>query len=175
MSTPLQRAPARDYPVIEQKDFRKVLGHYPTGVCIVTTRVDGNPLGLTIGSFTSVSLDPPLVGFLPARSSKTWPLIQRAGTFCVNVLADDQEALSRRFATSVPERFSDVTHSTSGLGLPVLDGALAWIDCELYSVQDAGDHLFVLGRVMAMEAVRNSRPLLFFQGGFGRFVSCEAA
>ena len=120
-------------------------------------------------------LDPPLVGFLPTRQSGSWKQIESAGAFCVNVLADDQQDLCRRFSVPDPERFSDVSHANSGLGLPVLDGALAWIDCQLHAVQDAGDHLFVLGRVMGLEAVRHRRPLLFFQGGFGRFAAHEAA
>lgn len=157
--------------VIDKGEFRRVLGHYPTGVCIVTARLDAGPIGMTIGSFTSVSLDPPLVGFLPARSSKSWPLIESAGTFCVNVLADDQQSLVRRFAASEADRFSDVSHSASSRGSPVLEGVVASVDCELHAVQDAGDHLFVLGRVVALQAGIERQPLLFFQGGFGSFAT----
>lgn len=92
---------------VDQTEFRRILGHYPTGVCVVTALVDGGPIGLTIGSFTSVSLDPPLVGFLPARSSKTWPRIKAAGQFCANVLADNQSALPGRFASPTADRFAD--------------------------------------------------------------------
>lgn len=89
----------------------------------------------------------------------------------MNVLADDQRELTRRFAAADADRFRDVSHSNSRRGLPVLDGVVASIDCDLHAVQDAGDHLFVLGRVVALKAGVDRKPLLFFQGGFGRFAS----
>lgn len=150
--------------------FRRILGHYPTGVCVVTSmQEDGSSFGMAVGSFTSVSLDPPLVGFFPDKSSTSWPRIERTGRFCVNILADDQESICRRFASRVENKFEGVSHRFSSAGLPILDDVVAWIDCTLYGVHEAGDHFIVLGEVHSMDVERNARPLLFFQGGYGQF------
>lgn len=155
---------------IDSATFRRVLGHYPTGVCVVTSMEgDGTPLGLVVGSFTSVSLDPPLVAFFPANSSSTWPRIEVAGRFCVNVLASDQQALCQRFSGRGGDKFEGVTHRLSGNGSPILDGVVAWIDCMLHATHEAGDHRIVLGEVLALEVEKPGRPLLFFQGGYGVF------
>ena len=154
---------------IDSATFRTVMGHYPTGVCVVTSVTpEGAPIGMTVGSFTSVSLDPPLIGFFPDKKSKSWPPIAETGRFCVNILAQDQELLCRRFSGPIADRFSEVIHRTSQNGLPVLDGALAWIDCDLYAVQDAGDHDFVLGEVKAMTAERTVSPLIFHRWAYGQ-------
>lgn len=152
--------------------FRRVLGHYPTGVCIVTAAPPGEPrAGMVVGSFGSVSLEPPLVAFFPDRASSTWPRIERAGGFCVNVLASDQRDLCGRFAARGGDKFANVTHRLSANGSPILDGVIAWIDCELQAVHEAGDHHIVLGRVVALDVDRPERPLLFFQGGYGEFAA----
>lgn len=154
--------------------FRRVLGHYPTGVCVVTAiDADDAPIGMVVGSFTSVSLDPPLVAFFPARSSGSWPRIERIGKFCVNVLASDQLALSRQIAAPGPDKFAGITHRVSANGSPILDDVVAWIDCTLEAVHEAGDHFIVLGRVVALEVDRPGLPLLFFQGGYGEFSLLE--
>jgi 3-hydroxy-9,10-secoandrosta-1,3,5(10)-triene-9,17-dione monooxygenase reductase component len=152
--------------------FRRVLGHFPTGVVIVTAVHDGRPAGMSIGSFTSVSLDPPLVAILPAKTSTSWPAIEAAGAFCVNILNARQEALCRAFATSGADKFAGVTWRTAPSGSPVLAGALAWLDCSLEQVVEAGDHLIALGRVAALDVGEqgedwDSGPLVFFQGGYG--------
>ncbi|MDI1297252.1 MAG: flavin reductase family protein [bacterium] len=150
--------------------FRRVLGHYPTGVCVVTAvEADGAPTGMVVGSFTSVSLDPPLVAFFPAKSSGSWPRIASVGKFCVNVLASDQQSLCRQFAASGIDKFAGVSHRVSANGSPILDDVVAWIDCTLDAVHEAGDHYIVLGRVVALEVERPDRPLLFFQGNYGEF------
>lgn len=152
--------------------FRFVLGHFPTGVTVITTIGPDGPAGLAVGSFTSVSLDPPLVAFLPARSSSTWAAIEASRSFCVNVLAEDQEELSRVFATSGTDKFRGVGWRPAGAtGSPILAGALAWIDCRIEQVHDGGDHHVVLGRVLEMEVERETGPLVFFRGGYGRFES----
>lgn len=158
--------------MFDSPTFRRVLGHYPTGVCIVTAiDRDGQPAGMSVGSFTSVSLDPPLVAFFPDRKSSSWPRIERAGRFCVNILASDQEPLSRRFASRGADKFEGVTHRVSGNGSPILDGVVAWIDCDLHAVHEAGDHYIVLGEVVDLEVQGGANgPLLFFQGGYGEFV-----
>lgn len=150
--------------------FRRVLGHYPTGVCAITaTGADGAPVALVVGSFASVSLDPPLVAFFPDKGSTSWPRIRAAGRFCVNVLASDQTALCRQMAGRGADKFAGVTHRRSAGGAPILDGVIAWIDCVLHAVHEAGDHFIVLGEVMALEVHNPARPLLFYQGGYGQF------
>lgn len=150
--------------------FRRVLGHYPTGVCVVTAvEADGAPVGMVVGSFTSVSLEPPLVAFFPAKMSSSWPRIQAVGKFCVNVLASDQQQLCRQLAAPGIDKFAGVAHRVSANGSPILDDVVAWIDCTLDAVHEAGDHYIVLGQVVALEVDRPDRPLLFFQGNYGEF------
>ena len=148
-----------------------MLGHFPTGVVIVTAISGGRPAGLSVGSFTSVSLDPPLVAVLPAKSSTSWPKIAAAGSFCINILAASQEALCRGFAVSGADKFAGVSWWRAPSGAPILDGTLAWIDCELEQSVEAGDHYIVLGRVRALEVepLEATAPLIFFQGGYGTF------
>jgi len=156
--------------------FRQVLGQYPTGVVVVTAAVPGSaPLALTIGSFSSVSLDPPLVAFYPSIGSSTWPKIQAVGRFCINVLGADQEALCRVFASKVEDKFENVSWQPSPGGAPIIDGAVAWIDCDLDDVQTLGDHYLVVGRVNALETASRDLPLLFFRGGYGRFLHSSLA
>lgn len=161
---------------IDGATFRRVLGHYPTGVCVVTAiDPDGAASGMVVGSFTSVSLDPPLVAFLPDKSSTSWPRIERAGRFCVNVLASDQGDLCRRFASKGEDKFAGLAHRVSANGSPVLDDVVAWIDCTLDAVHEAGDHYIVLGRVHELDISRPDQPLLFFRGKYGNFVPLDAA
>jgi 3-hydroxy-9,10-secoandrosta-1,3,5(10)-triene-9,17-dione monooxygenase reductase component len=152
--------------------FRHVLGHFPTGVTVITGNDDGTPHGMTIGSFTSVSLDPPLVGFLPQQSSESWQAIARSGSFCVNVLSSQQGDECWRFAKSAPGgKFDDVSWHDSELGSPILDGVLAWVDCSIEAVHEMGDHLFVLGAVHGVGHTEEVDPnaLLFFRGKLGQF------
>jgi flavin reductase (DIM6/NTAB) family NADH-FMN oxidoreductase RutF len=133
---------------IDQQRFRQVLGHFPTGVVVITGRDDdGSPAGLAIGSFSSVSLDPPLVAFFPDKSSSSWPKIEKSGSFCVNILSAEQEPICRTFATKCGDKFAELSWTPGGTGSPVLDGVVAWIDCDIQSVQEAGDHFLVIGRV----------------------------
>jgi flavin reductase (DIM6/NTAB) family NADH-FMN oxidoreductase RutF len=157
-------------PAFDSAKFRQVLGHFPTGVTVITAANDGVPVGMAVGSFASVSLEPPLVAFFPDRSSSSWPKIQTAGAFCVNMLGDDQEEVCRRFAMKGDDKFAGLGWSPAGSGSPLLDGVIAWIDCDIESVTDAGDHFFVLGRVRELEVGGHDRgPLVFFRGGYGRF------
>ena len=148
--------------------FREVLGHFATGVTIVTAMEGAEPVGFTCQAFTSLSLDPPMVALAPGKSSTSWPRIAAAGSFCVNILADDQEALGRDFAVSGGDKFTGVGWRPAANGAPVLDGALAWVECEFELAHDAGDHELVLGRVRDM-GVHRGRPLVYYRGGFGRF------
>jgi flavin reductase (DIM6/NTAB) family NADH-FMN oxidoreductase RutF len=159
---------------IEAATFRQVLGYYPTGVSAITAMGDqGEPIGLVVGTFTSVSLDPPLVGFLPDKASSTWPKIEAAGRFCVNVLASDQGGVCKQLASKGPDKFAEVEYTVSDHNLPVVTDALATIECELHSVTDAGDHYFVLGRVLRLEATRDTDPMLFFRGRYGGFAGLD--
>lgn len=155
---------------IDPAHFRSVLGHYPTGVSVVTGwRGAGDAAGLAIGTFTSISLDPPLVGFCPAKRSGSWPLMRQFGKFCVNVLGADQLDLCEKFAAPGADKFEGVSHRTSAHGLPVLDGIIAAIECQIAAEHDAGDHHIVIGRVLALDILRAGDPLLFFKGKYGTF------
>ncbi|KMS60349.1 monooxygenase [Novosphingobium barchaimii LL02] len=154
---------------IDPAEFRKVLGSYPTGVCVITAMDEGKPAGMVVGSFTSVSLDPPLVGFFPDKSSTSWPLIEKAGRFCVNVMGSDQQHVCRSVAAKGDAKFVGVEYVISDHDLPVIKDSIAAIECKMYSVTEAGDHWFVLGEVLRMETVREDDPMLFHRGRYGSF------
>jgi 3-hydroxy-9,10-secoandrosta-1,3,5(10)-triene-9,17-dione monooxygenase reductase component len=153
--------------------MRSVLGRFCTGVTVISALApDGTPAGFACQSFSSLSLDPPLVSFNVARTSASWPRIAHAGRFCVSVLAADQGPLCRTFAVSSAsgaDKFAGVEWSPSpGTGSPRVAHALAWIDCTIHAVHIGGDHLIVLGRVCDLEVGRSDAgPLLFYRGGFG--------
>ncbi len=156
--------------VIDPALFRETLGHYPTGVAVVTAVAeDGTPVGMVVGTFSSVSLDPPLIAFFPASSSKSFKQLRTARAFAINVLAADQEPLCRQFATSGADKFDGVRWRPGPLGSPVLEGAVSWIECTFDDIREAGDHFIVLGLVHELAVARSTLPLLFFQGGYGRF------
>lgn len=160
----------------DSRQFREVLGNLPTGVVVITaSSSEGDPIGMTVGSFASVSLDPPLVGFFPDKSSTSFPAIRQAGSFCVNVLSAHQESVCRTFATRGADRFKDLTWRPASSGAPILDGTVAWIDCEIAEVREAGDHYIVLGRVRDLGVGLPTIPLLFFQGGYGGFIPTSQA
>lgn len=159
---------------IDARLYRDVLGNYPTGVVVITAiDIDGNPAGMAVGSFTSVSLDPPLVAFLPDKSSTSFPKIRTASSFCVNVLAADQEDLCRGFAMRGGDKFAGIDWKPTSSGAPRLEGVAAWIDCDFVSIAEAGDHYIVLGRVLELEAPGAGLPLVFFRGTYGHFSAFE--
>jgi len=161
---------------MDPANFRATMSHYPTGVCVITTTTgEGQALGMTVGTFTSVSLDPPLVGFFPDKKSTSWPRIAQTGRFCVNLLADNQEEVGRTFATRGSDRFADVVHRFSERGLPLVDGAVAYIECSIHSIAEAGDHFLVLGEVNAMTIGRPASPLVFHKGNYAQVVPAVAA
>lgn len=151
--------------------YRHVLGHMPTGVAIVASISADRPIGVSVGSFSSVSLDPPLVGFFITEASTTWPLIEPTGGFCVSILSSNQEALCRLFATRGADKFSGCAWQPSPSGRPIIDGSVAWIDCAIESMMRAGDHKLVLGRVASMGALEAADPLVFLGGRYGRIGS----
>jgi 3-hydroxy-9,10-secoandrosta-1,3,5(10)-triene-9,17-dione monooxygenase reductase component len=155
-----------DHDVVDGAEMRRVLGHFATGVTVVTGTADGRPVGFVCQSFTSVSLDPPLVLFCPANTSTSWPLIQQSKSFSVNVLAADQTELCQRFATSGGDKFDGALWHETAWG-PSLDGVLATVHCDIDQVHAAGDHDVVIGRVRKLVTHRDFGPLLFFKGQFG--------
>jgi 3-hydroxy-9,10-secoandrosta-1,3,5(10)-triene-9,17-dione monooxygenase reductase component len=146
--------------------FRRVLGHLPTGVTLITAMTPVGPTGMAVNSFTSVSLDPPLVSFCAARGSSTWPRIRAAGAFTVNVLGEDDADLCRRFARKGADRFAGVRYRPGATGAPVLDGVAAYLACRLQDEHDAGDHVIVVGRVVHLDADEAVRPLVFHGGSY---------
>ncbi len=148
--------------------FREVLAHLPTGVTIITANTPDGPTGMAANSFTSVSLDPPLVLFCPAKSSSTWPAIREAGTLCINVMAGHHEQLIRQFALKGADRFAGVDYEMHDEG-PVLTEAVAWLTCRIEAEHDAGDHTIVVARVNRLDAVADSQPLVFLRGRYGLF------
>lgn len=148
--------------------FRQVLGHVPTGVAVVAAMTEEGPAGLVVGTFMSVSLDPPLVGFLVAETSTSWPRLEPVGRFAVSVLGEDQTEVSRVFSTSGGDKFAGIDWRESELGQPILGDSLAWFDCTLEGVEPAGDHKLVLGRVSDMWVRSQGRPLIFCHGTYQR-------
>ncbi|WP_338677881.1 flavin reductase family protein [Streptomyces sp. SCSIO 30461] len=172
----LRAVGADERPPVDPGEFRRVLGHFASGVTVITaydTADEGRgPAGFACQSFASLSLDPPLVAFMVARTSTSWPRIARAGAFCVNVLGAHQGELCRAFAVSGADKFVGVVHRPAPVtGSPRLDSVPAWIDCTIQAVHTGGDHLIVVGRVEALGAERDGEPLLFHQGRFGRFLA----
>ncbi|MFC0534092.1 flavin reductase family protein [Phytohabitans kaempferiae] len=152
--------------------YRQVLGHFCSGITVVTAIADGTPAGLTCQSFFSVSLDPPLVAFSSARTSKSYPAIQRAQSFCINILAQGQQALSTIFARSGPDKWRDVSWRPGRrTGSPILDGVLAWVECTTVAEHEAGDHFLTIGRVVSLEHTGATEPLLYFRGAYGRLAA----
>jgi 3-hydroxy-9,10-secoandrosta-1,3,5(10)-triene-9,17-dione monooxygenase reductase component len=156
---------------IDSRRFRTVLGRFATGVVAITA-IDpetGRPNGLAVNAFTSVSLEPPLVSFCVAHTSTTWPRLRGAGRLCVNVLAASQLDVCRRLAAPGGEKLAGLAWEPSPGGGPVLDGALAWLECSVDAEYVAGDHMIVVARVHQLGRRPDGDPLIFFQGGYGSF------
>jgi flavin reductase (DIM6/NTAB) family NADH-FMN oxidoreductase RutF len=153
----------------DSAELRKVLGNFATGVTIITA-IDGDqPVGVAANSFTSVSLEPPLVLFCVARTSTTWPRIERARRFAVNILGEHQEEMSRLFATKGADRFGLIEWHVGVGGSPVLHDVIAYLDCEFWAEYDGGDHIIVVGRVLDLGITGEVGPLVFYRGQYGRF------
>ncbi|WP_460773329.1 flavin reductase family protein [Microbacterium sp. GXF7504] len=157
---------------VDEAEFRAVMSHFATGVVVVTGgAADGTPLGMTAQSFSALSLDPPLVMVCPSRTSTSWPRIGATHRFAVNVLSADQAELSRRFARSGGDKFSGLRWSWGEYGAPLIDGAIAHIECDLEVVHPGGDHYIAVGRVRKLasalaEAGAEPSPLLFYRSGY---------
>jgi flavin reductase (DIM6/NTAB) family NADH-FMN oxidoreductase RutF len=151
---------------IDKNELRRVMGHFATGVTVITTfSAQGELHGLTANSLTSVSLEPPLLLACVDKLIESYPCFESSRVFTVNVLAEDQEDLSRRFATSGTNKFEGVAFQRGANGCPILHGALAYLECKLYGAYDGGDHTIYVGEIEQAET-REGRPLLFFRGGY---------
>jgi flavin reductase (DIM6/NTAB) family NADH-FMN oxidoreductase RutF len=156
---------------IDGDRFRSALGRHAAGVVVVTARPEPGPAGLTATSFTSVSVEPPLVSFYVAQSSTTLPQLRAAPTFAVNLLGHDQAALAGRFASRNVDRFAEPTRWRNGPGgEPLLEGASAHLLCEWYTTHAVGDHWLIVGLVTEIEfGDAETPPLVYHRGRFGRF------
>jgi 3-hydroxy-9,10-secoandrosta-1,3,5(10)-triene-9,17-dione monooxygenase reductase component len=151
--------------------YRTVLGHFATGVVILTAMDGEEPVGMACNSFTSVSLEPPLVLFCAAKSSSTWPRLRTSGKWAANFLDEDGEQICRLFAEKGADRFAHTSYAPGRTGSPIFENALAFVDCETIAEHDAGDHVIVVGRVLELGYQHEGTPLLFYRGGYGRFES----
>ena len=151
----------------DARTFRQALGWFATGVTIITTICpDGTPVGVTANSFSSVSLDPPLVLFSLARKAFSLAAFQESGRFAVNVLSGEQALLSNRFATASSDKWRDVDFERGESGCPIIGGALASFDCTIHATCDGGDHLIIVGRVLRLRQALQGDPLLFCRGSY---------
>ncbi|MFC3999438.1 flavin reductase family protein [Nocardiopsis sediminis] len=169
------RDPARADGHIDPRRFRDLLGHFATGVVAVTgyDPATGRPVGLAANSFTSVSLDPPLVGFCVAHTSSSWPLLRRSPGLAVSILGAGQEHVCRRLAAKGGDKFAGLETAWSPLGTPIMSGALAWIDCRVDAEHRAGDHAIVVARVLRLtpgDTTPEAAPLVFYRGAYGGFL-----
>lgn len=163
---------ATDAVTFDTAGFKEALGRFVTGVTVVTALEDGEPVGFTCQSFVSLSLDPPLVALAPAKSSTSWPRIAKAGSFCVNVLGDHQLEVCRKFAVSGGDKFDGVAWHQAPGGAPIIGGSLAWVNCHLELIHDAGDHELVIGRVLDLGLGEGS-PLLFYNSALSVIVEAS--
>ena len=153
---------------IEPLSFREALGHYASGITVITSQLEGEPIGFTCQSFYSVSTSPPLVSFSVMASSASYPKIRQAGRFAVNILSDEQAGISNQFARKGTDKWHAVEWQQSPLGNPIIAGSLHWLECEIHAEHAAGDHLIVIGEVKALslQATPVTQPLLYFKGQY---------
>lgn len=160
-----------DTAAIDPQRFRQALGHFASGITVITSQLEGEPIGFTCSAFYSVSLTPPLVSFSVKSSSYSYPLICQAGRFAVNILSADQADVSRLFTQQGADKWSAVKWQASSLGNPVIADSLHWLDCAIHAEHAAGDHQIVIGEVKALGssgAGAAAQPLLYFQGRYGQ-------
>lgn len=151
---------------MDAAQFRQLLGRFATGVTILTTRLhDGRPAGMTVNSLASVSLEPPLLSACIARTAELYQPLMAAPGFVVNILEASQEILARRFAGSHPDRFEGAGHRDSPGGFPILDGALAWMECTPHATLPGGDHTILVGRLLHGGTTEGA-PLVYYRGGY---------
>jgi len=157
--------------VLDQARMRQVMGHFATGVTVVTAVHEGVPVGMACQSFTSLSLEPAYISIAPALTSTTYPKIRTAGRFVVNILAEDQQDVCRAMGRSGGDKFAGVAWEAAANGAPRLAGSLAWIECDIAHELPGGDHVIVIGAVTALDLPRDVAPLLFHKGRYARLVA----
>lgn len=156
-----------DPPLIDPRALRTALGQFATGVAIVTAPgVEGQDVGMTISSFNSVSLDPPLLLFSIARNAHSLATLEAAERIGINILSSAQEDLSSRFARAGTEKWKDCSRAVDEHGAPLLDGALAHFECAPYAQHDGGDHVIFVVRVLRLATPHDAAPLVFFKGKY---------
>lgn len=154
----------------DDRKFRSTMSQFCTGVVIATGRLNAEPAGFAAQSFSSLSLDPPLVVLCPSKRSTSWPKLRDSGSFCINILANDQGSVCNLFAQTGVDKFASLEWTPGVTGSPILAGVLAYIDCDLEAEHDAGDHTLAVGRVRDIEIITPDKaPLLFFRGSYGKF------
>jgi len=154
---------------IDKNELRRIMGHFATGVTVITTiSKEGTAYGLTANALMSVSLEPPLLLISVDKKAESYPYFEQSRVFTINVLRDDQEGLSRRFAVSGGNKFEGVAYHRGANDVPILEETLAHIECRLYAAYDGGDHTLYLGEILEAET-REGGPLLFYRGGYRAF------
>ncbi|MDD1017325.1 flavin reductase family protein [Pseudomonas rubra] len=161
---------------IEPLCFREAIGHYASGITVITSYTNDEPIGFTCQSFYSVSMNPPLVSFSVMSSSASYPKIRQAGRFAVNILSGEQVKISNQFARRGTDKWHGVEWQASTLGNPIISGSLHWLDCEIHAEHTAGDHLIVIGEVKALnlQEVAATQPLLYFKGQYCNLATLSA-
>ena len=161
---------------IDPLSFREALGHYASGITVITSCIDGEPIGFTCQSFYSVSMNPPLVSFSVMARSASYPRIRQAGRFAVNILSAEQVSISNQFALRGTGKWHGVEWQASPLGNPLIAGSLHWLDCEIHAEYVAGDHLIVMGEVKALnlQVAASTQPLLYFKGQYCNLAASSA-
>lgn len=159
---------SRSSTAIEPLRFREALGHYASGITVITSQIEDEPVGFTCQSFYSVSMSPPLVSFSVMAGSASYPRIRQAGRFAVNILSGEQAGISNQFARRGTDKWQGVQWQASPLGNPIIAGSLHWLDCEIHAEHVAGDHLIVIGEVKALNLQQTAatQPLLYFKGQY---------
>ncbi len=155
-------------PVIEPSRLREALGHFASGITVITSLVDGEPVGFTCQSFYSVSMSPPLVSFCVMSGSASLPRIRAAGRFAVHILSEEQIGVSSQFARRGGDKWAGIEWTRSPLGNPVIAGSLSWLDCQVHAEHAAGDHVIVIGEVKELDTqdAADGQPLLYFRGRY---------
>jgi flavin reductase (DIM6/NTAB) family NADH-FMN oxidoreductase RutF len=162
-------------PTIDVRSFRRALGHFPTGVCVVTSQVDGARIGMTVSSFNSLSLEPPLVLFSIDAGTTSLPLWRKAKGYAVNVLAENQKDLSDRFAKSGSNKWEGTTYADGLFGAPVLPGVAAVLECAAWATHSGGDHVLFIAEVKRFRTSADRRPLVFSSGRYAKLHETEFA
>src|SRR5437016_6604931 len=153
---------------IDSQELRRILGHFPTGVTVITTKdTTGSPFGLTANAFTSLSLNPPLILICVDKGAQCYSCFVESNVFTVNFLHEDQEEISRRFATKGADKFAGLKWQPGSNGAAIIDGVMGYVECKITESHDGGDHTIVVGEIVNASA-KGERPLLFFKGKYQR-------